>query len=138
MSTTVSTLGGGMNAVSLTARIVPAVVRGEQIFIECPSWCTVDHVEDATGHIVDIWHASGHVDLNAPTMGQAPELMAFAKIEMDRHSRIPAQRIPFITVADSSPDGYAMTPADALSFADSLEVFAAQIRAMARTAGGVA
>lgn len=123
-----------MTTIPTSPRFAPALVRGQQIWIQCPSFCTVDHVADATGHIEDIWHASDHADLIAPTMGQAPELMAFAKIEMDVYSSIPAQRVPFITVADSSPDGYAMTPADALLFADNLVAFAEKIRSMARTA----
>jgi hypothetical protein len=134
VSTTVPTSA----AVGTTARIVPAVVSGTQIFIECPPWCTVDHVADSTGHVEDIWHASDNVDLEVPRLGQASDLMAFAKIELDGYCSDPRKRVPFIAVEDASSEGYDMTPTQALEYADNLEVFAAKIRMMARTARGVA
>jgi hypothetical protein len=119
-------------------RIVPAVVRGEQIFIQCASWCTVDHVANPEGYLVDIWHMGDHANLNVPRMGQSPELMAFASIELDRHSSDPMRQVPFISVEDSSADGFDMTPDLADQFAANLEAFAEQIRMMARTARGEA
>ncbi|MCY0917009.1 hypothetical protein OS965_02310 [Streptomyces sp. H27-G5] len=127
----------GTDAIT-ASRFAPAIVRGQQIMIQCPSFCTVDHVTDSTGHIEDIWHASDSVDLNVPRLGRQPELMAFAKIQLDGYSSDPAKRTPFINVEDSSADGFDMAPAQALVYADNLEAFAARIRAMARTAAAVA
>jgi hypothetical protein len=112
---------------------VPAVVCGTRIFIECPSWCTVDHVESAEGHIEDVWHGGDYVDLSVPRIGRDSELLAFARIGIDPVSSDPAKRSAFVFVDDGG-EGYEMSPDQADVFADDLERFASQIRAMARTA----
>ncbi|MFI5985082.1 DUF6907 domain-containing protein [Streptomyces sp. NPDC051555] len=116
-------------------RIVPAMVSGQQIFVECPSWCTVDHVEHAEGFLVDLWHASNYADLNAPRIGKDPELVLFARLGIDPFASEPERQRAFITVDDGGEGAY-MTPDQADEFADNLEAFAPQIREMARTARG--
>lgn len=133
MSTTVSE--------SVTAppvhRVVPAVVSGARIFIECPSWCTIDHADSPEGHLVDIWHGSDYADLKVPRMDNTPDLLAFARLGLDPYSPKAERRTPFVTVDDGG-EGFDMTPDQADEFAANLEAFAAQIRAMARTAKDVA
>lgn len=118
-------------------RIVPAIVSGQQIFIECPSWCTVDHVASPEGHLVDVWHAGEYADLNAPRIGKDPELALFARLGIDPYASEPERRRAFVTVDDGG-EGFYMTPDLADQFAANLETFAEQIRAMARTARGAA
>lgn len=115
-------------------RIVPAIVHGRQIHIECPSFCTVDHVASPEGFIEDIWHAGDYADLMAPRMGKSPELALFARLGLDPYDSDPARHQTFVTVDDGG-EGYYMAPDQAEEFADNLEAFAARIREMARLAG---
>ncbi|MBT2477619.1 hypothetical protein [Streptomyces sp. ISL-94] len=114
-------------------RLAPAVVRGQQILIQCPSWCTIDHVAHAEGFLEDVWHCGDYADLMAPRMGKDPELALFARLGIDPYASEPARRKPFVTVDDGG-EGYYMTPDMADEFAENLTAFAEKIRAMARSA----
>jgi hypothetical protein len=119
-------------------RLVPAVVSGQQIHIECPSsWCTVDHVAKPEGFLVDVWHVGDYADLNAPRIGKDPQLVLFARLGIDPYASEPERRQAFVTVDDGG-EGFYMTPDLADQFADNLVAFAEQIRTMARTARGAA
>lgn len=115
------------------SRIVPALVSGTRIFIECFAWCTVDHVTTPEGFIEDIWHGGDYADLNVPCIGKSPDLLAFARLGVDPTSSDLAKRQAFVSVDDGG-EGYEMTPVQAVEFAGNLEVFAAQIRVMAAKA----
>lgn len=117
-----------------STRIVPAVVSGIRIHVECPAWCSVDHVASPEGDIEGVWHGSDYANLSAPRIGKTSALLAFARIGIDPASSDPARRSAFVSV-DDGREGYDMTPAQALEFADNLERFASEIRAMAATAG---
>lgn len=118
------------------SRIVPAVVSGTRIFIECPAWCTIDHVASAEGLIEDVWHGGDYANLNVPRMGKNPDLLAFARIGIDPTSSDLAKRSAFVVVDDGGDggEGYEMSPAQAVEFANSLDAFAGAIRAMAAAA----
>ncbi|MER6778450.1 MULTISPECIES: DUF6907 domain-containing protein [unclassified Streptomyces] len=118
-------------------RLVPAVVGGHQIWIECPSWCTVDHVAYSEGFLEDVWHCGDNADLFAPRIGKSPDLALYARLGLDPFDSDPGRRRAFVTVDDGS-EGFYMAPDQADQFADNLEAFAEKIRAMARTARGVA
>jgi len=115
------------------SRLVPAVVGGHQIHIECPAWCTVDHVAYAEGFLEDVWHCGGQADLYAPRIGKTPDLALYARLGLDPFDSDPARRKSFITVDDGS-EGFYMTPEQAVHFAENLDAFAEQIRGVARTA----
>ena len=102
--------------------------------MECPTWCTVDHVESPESHIEDVWHGGDYANLNAPRVGREPELLVFARLGIDPAASEPAKRSAFVFVDDGG-EGYEMSPAQALEFAENLERFASEIRAMAATAG---
>ncbi|MFF4644943.1 DUF6907 domain-containing protein [Streptomyces sp. NPDC001389] len=133
MSTTVPV----STASATLSRFVPAVVRGQRLLIECPMWCAIDHCKHPTGHLEDIWHGGNFAGLMVPRMEGEASLLAFARIGLDPYSSNPSRRSPFI-VLDDGGDSDDMTPEQAEQFADNLEAFAAQIRAMARTARGEA
>lgn len=115
------------------SRIVPAVVSGTRIYIECPAWCTVDHVDSAENHVEGVWHGGDYANLNVSRIGREPDLLAFARLGIDPGSSDPEKRSAFVFVDDGG-EGYEMSPAQALEFADNLERFAAEIRGMAATA----
>ncbi|MEU4502631.1 hypothetical protein [Streptomyces sp. NPDC024089] len=124
----------GANAPTVPSiRIVPATVSGTRVYIECPAWCTVDHVASPEGFLEDVWHGGDYANLNVPRIGRDDELFSFARLGVDPVSSDPARRNAFVFVDDGS-EGYEMSPGQADRFADNLEMFAAQIRAMAATA----
>lgn len=118
---------------AIATRFVPAIVSGTEIRIPCPIWCTVDHLADPDGCIEDVWHSSDYADLKAPHMGTGDDLIAFARLGLDPTSSNPGHRKSFVVV-EQGDEGYYMSPDQANAFADNLEAFAAEVRAMARTA----
>lgn len=120
---------------STTSRLSPALVRGTRIFIQCPAWCTVDHVDEGANHVEDIWHAGDYADLSVPNMTGKTGLLAFARIGVDEQATEPDMRNSFIVV-DEGRDGFYLTPEQADEFADNLAAFATRIREMARIAKG--
>ncbi|MFG2330186.1 DUF6907 domain-containing protein [Streptomyces sp. NPDC048604] len=117
------------------SRLVPAVASGVRVFVECPSWCTIDHTEDPNEPIEDIWHSSDHVDLKLPHLGDSDDLFTFARLGLDPTASNLQHRQTFVLVEDGG-EGYYANPDQADEFADNLEAFAAQIREMARVARG--
>ncbi|MFJ3878037.1 DUF6907 domain-containing protein [Streptomyces sp. NPDC090077] len=120
-----------------TTRVVPAVINGCTCFVECPSWCVIDHVSRPNRFLEDLWHSGTFAGLMAPSMGRDPEVTLLARLGMDPYSRNADRRSPFVNVDDGG-EGLDMTPSQAFEYADNLVAFADQIRAMARTAAGVA
>ncbi|MFF0076560.1 DUF6907 domain-containing protein [Streptomyces sp. NPDC005494] len=112
-------------------RLRPATVGGSLVHIECPAWCNSDHVE---GFLVDVYHAGESVDLLVPRMDGVPEPLLHARLNADTFGTVVPFQAPHIVLDDES-DTFAMTPAQALEFADDLVAFAAQIRALAEQAG---
>lgn len=124
-----------MDATQLSStlpRLVPAVVSGQQIYVPCPEWCSINHIADPAGALSDVWHEGDFIDLHVPRIGRNPELLAFARLSLDP-AATDARREAYITVGDGG-EGFDLTPKQALQFASNLEAFAEQIRALARTA----
>jgi hypothetical protein len=111
------------------------MVNGRRIHIECPVWCSLDHVAENMRFLEDVEHAGSLVDLMVPRMGDVPELLADARIGVDPSGSTADRRTPFVVVDDGG-EGFYMNPTQAEAFADNLIMFAMQVRAMARTAGG--
>lgn len=118
---------------TVARRLSPALIKGTKIFIQCPEWCTVDHVAANENHIEDVWHAGEYADLNVPQMNGNPELLVFARIGIDEQSDDPGMRNAFLFVDDGN-SGFYMTPEQAVDFADNLHAFAARVRGMAKQA----
>jgi hypothetical protein len=119
----------------LNSRLSPALIKGTRIYVECPDWCTVDHVDENANHVEDVWHAGDYADLEASRINGRSDLVAFARIGVDPQSNDPDMRNPFVVVDDGG-EGFYMTPEQADQFAANLDAFADRIRAMARTAKG--
>lgn len=118
---------------SLTGkRIVPALIDGSSVYLDCPTWCTIDHVRDNQKFLEDVWHSGPFADLETPRRGNTPGLMAYARIGLDPFSRDDEMRRPFIFVEDgNSAEGSYMEAEHAETFADNLIAFAEKIRGMA-------
>ncbi|MCX5336911.1 hypothetical protein [Streptomyces sp. NBC_00140] len=115
-------------------RIRPALVNGLQIFIECPEWCTDDHVAENERHLEDICHGGRMADLMLPGPSGELDLMAFARLSQETCGS-EEQRRPRVTVDDRAAGAY-LLPDEADVFADGLVSFAEQIRAMVQVARG--
>jgi hypothetical protein len=112
-------------------RIVPAMVDGQSVYLPCPAWCVIDHVQENQKFLVDVWHSGPFVDLEVPRRGNTPMLMAYARLGVDPFSSDAAMRTPFLFVEDGgSAEGSYMDAEHAERFADSLVAFAEKIRAM--------
>lgn len=114
-------------------RIVPALVNGQRIFVECPTWCSMDHVAENERHLEDLYHGGNFSDLKLRRSSGELELLMFARLGLDPYSPDPDRRMPFIVIDDGS-DCADLTPVQAEEFADSLVAFASKIRDLAITA----
>jgi hypothetical protein len=116
------------------ARLAPALVHGQLIYLQCPDWCVSDHVAENERHFEDIAHASAMTDLVVPGGDPSYRLLAHARIGSDPFGPRPEERGPFVVVDDGS-EGHHLTSAEAEVFADRLVAFAGQVRALGRTIG---
>jgi hypothetical protein len=131
MSTTVQPAReAGVSLEVQAHRLAPALIKGRRIFVECPNWCTVDHIEVAENFVEDIWHAGDYANLKVPQLKRNMDLFAFARLGFDDETDTTVVHV------DDNSEGFDMSPEQAEQFADNLEAFAAAIRAMAKTAKG--
>jgi hypothetical protein len=138
MATTVQ-LADNQPAPLTDRQIVPALVDGQTVYLECPTWCKIDHVRESQKFIEDIWHSGTFADLEAPRRGNTPSLLAYARLGSDPFSSDAAMRQAFIFVEDGSgAEGSYMEVEHAEQFADNLVAFAEKIRAMASAMRGAA
>ena len=120
-------------AASVTPRLSPALVNGNRIHIECKEWCVTDHVAENERHLEDVAHAGALTDLVVPGGEPGYRLLAHARLGADLFAPEAQDRAPFVVIDDGS-EGFHLTPKQAGQFADSLVVFAEEIRALARAA----
>jgi len=114
-------------------RIVPALIDGQRCYLECPTWCVIDHVRDNQRFIEDVWHSGEFADLEAPRRNGTPDLLAYARLGIDPFSSNEEMRRPFLFIEDgSSAEGSYMDAEHAETFADNLVAFAEKIRTMGR------
>lgn len=116
-------------------RLVPALVGrstepGTIVYVECPDWCTVDHVASRNVFLEDINHEGERAALQLPSDYSAP-----APVEVYL-SQWPASQdekgLTRLAVdVDYEVSTYGRTAA--LAFADQLVAFAANVRALAET-----
>ncbi|MFE9738844.1 DUF6907 domain-containing protein [Streptomyces sp. NPDC006477] len=128
--------GTPLGAAYPATRLVPAVVSGAEVQIECPSWCTVDHTGKTGMWLEDLSHESDFIDLEATVVGKPDGLQLFARLGQDLVSSKAYRRQPFL-VLDGGDDADDLTLDAADEFADNLVAFAAQIRELTRAARGV-
>jgi hypothetical protein len=122
-------------------RLVPAKVgrdseTGVIVYIECPNWCTEDHVIEPVRNIEDVMHRSDGANVYVPTFGYgAYPVQMHAWIESDPVAKDPQFRAAHITVQDVSGNAFAnLTPDMGEQVADELIGFASELRHQARTA----
>lgn len=122
-----------------TPRLVPALVGpadlAQAIFIPCPEWCVVDHL-DPMSCFDDIVHYSDADSVTVLTLtdNDTAHSELSLNISSDPTARDPRLRAAHIVVNDAaSVDAY-LTPDMAEELADDLITFAVKMRTAARTA----
>jgi hypothetical protein len=123
-------------AASVTPRISPALVNGQRVWLECPSWCTEDHVAANERHLEDVCHGSRAADLIVPRQDGSARLMLLTRLIAGDYGS-DEDREPLVTVDVDDVQGMYLSPKEADDFADGLVAFAEEIRALARTARGL-
>ncbi|WP_430542504.1 DUF6907 domain-containing protein [Streptomyces iconiensis] len=110
--------------------IVPALIGGARVYIECPEWCTVDHVATSERCLADLSHASTFADLHVPTGGR--EFLFHAALFSMPYAEEDPDSPPHMFVDDERQDGIRLDADGATEFADRLITMAAQVRRMAQ------
>lgn len=105
-------------------------------YVECPTFCIDDHVDEPVRNIEDIVHRGDTASVLVPTFGYgAYPIQMHATVECDPTATDPQFRAAHITVQDAGGSSYShLTPEMAERLADEAVKFAAQLRNQARTA----
>ncbi|MQY32612.1 hypothetical protein SRB17_05660 [Streptomyces sp. RB17] len=129
-------------AVPAGFRLVPTLIgrpgNVATVWIQCPTWCHIDHANDRQVAVEDVWHSGDFVDLELPHRG-GKELLAYFRLGLDPYSSDPAKRRTFVYGEDGdSVDGRYMDPQHIRDFCDRTEAAIAQLRALAEAAEATA
>ena len=118
-------------------RLVPALIgtrkNAHVAHIECPVWCTDDHMSGPAA-FEDIIHSSASEGVGITSfLKPNGDLLMYAMLQADPAATDPRLRQAHIGIEhEGVPDVH--TPEMAEAFADDLIAFALQIRTLARTA----
>jgi hypothetical protein len=108
-------------------------VNGQQVWVQCSSWCIEDHVAANERHLEDVMHGSRSADLIVQQQDGPARLVLVTRL-ISSDSGSTEEREPLVTVDFEDVQGMYLPAAEADVFADSLVAFAEQVRAMARVA----
>lgn len=132
--TTVVPVQTSGSASSVTSRLVPASIgrqgRSQTIYIECPTWCVVDHYEIREVAIEDITHYGPGSFIQVPSLLDDSTAVHewYVNITSDPASGDSRVRAAHLVVSDASPDDAHLTDVQGEELADELERMAAEIR----------
>lgn len=118
-------------------RLVPARIgtwdRNQIAYIECPNWCTEDHLESPS-YIEDIDHATLSQGITVPTFIECDDDHYWtSRLEADPNSDDERMRDVHVVAGDDSRFEARLTAEMAEQLADELIGFASQLRHQART-----
>lgn len=120
-------------------KLAPARIgRGDRkqiIYIECPNWCTQDHVENFRYDVEDITHYGDMSSVIVPTMtSDHAHFVWSVQVSSDPTASEPSLRGAHVLIDDEDTDTARLTPDMADELADELIGLASDIRHAARTA----
>ena len=128
-----------VSASPVTAGVVPRLVaasigrpgRVQTVYIECPTWCHVDHLENREVAVEDITHYGPGGGLQVPTMLNDDYAVHewYVNIISDPADADPRMRAAHLVVANGSPNDAHLTDEQGEELAVELERMAADIRA---------
>ncbi|MFJ8822392.1 DUF6907 domain-containing protein [Streptomyces sp. NPDC102467] len=121
-------------------KLVPAVIgtpaTGQQIvYIECPNWCTEDHVNEWQHSVDDVSHWGDYYGAGIPSLtAEGPVLELSARLFADPTSQDVRLREAHVLVEGLAGADAHLTPTMAEQTADDLIKLAAKLRTAARSA----
>ncbi|MGW2920380.1 DUF6907 domain-containing protein [Streptomyces angustmyceticus] len=110
------------------------VVRGQQVTVDCPAWCTHPHTE-AYRSLEDVSHHSDAISLTAPSH-QGVEQVLTARISSWPFAGDPATENPFVGFDAVGDEVAQLAPEAALAVADQVEAHVAALRALVAIISG--
>ncbi|MFB6567352.1 DUF6907 domain-containing protein [Streptomyces noursei] len=111
-------------------RQVTISVRGQQVTVDCPPWCTHPH-DETYRTLDDVSHHSDEISLTTPSYRGATEQALTARLSVWPFADDPETDHPFIAF-DAVGDEYAqLTPAAFTAFADQVIAHGYALRALA-------
>lgn len=134
---TAKAVADSIKASSEQVRLVPATIgrfdRVQTVWIECPTWCVVDH-SGREGCLEDVMHYSdaGVVQVLTMTDDVTSHSEMYVNVSLDPSASDSRLRAAHLVVNDGGRDDAYLTPDMADELADDLVAFAAQIRGKAR------
>ncbi|MFF8784783.1 DUF6907 domain-containing protein [Streptomyces sp. NPDC015125] len=107
---------------------VAVLVRGQQVTVDCPPWCTHPHSE-AYRSLEDVSHHGDAISLTAPSH-QGVEQVLTARISSWPFAGDPATTKPFIAFDAVGDEVAQLSPEAATAVADQFEAHVATFRAL--------
>lgn len=117
--------------------LAPAQIGSVVVYVQCPIWCTVDHVNESVNDVVDIMHKSDAEGVYVSSFlkcGPTHEL--FARIQLDPAASDSRLQQAHVVVEDAGSDDAYLTPemveelaAEAINFGKYLLRLGAKVRA---------
>ncbi|WP_408997670.1 DUF6907 domain-containing protein [Streptomyces scabiei] len=126
-------------AVSAAPRLVPASIgrpgRVQTAWITCPTWCTVDHVENREVALEDVTHYGPGPFVQVPTLLDDSTAVHewYVNITSDPASDDPRMRAAHLVVSAASPDDAHLTEEQGEELASELIRMGTEIRQALRT-----
>lgn len=122
-------------------RLVPAKVGRTNdtsviVFVECPNYCTEDHLGEPVGNVEDVMHRGDQSELTIESLAFAPiphQLYAYLAADPVAADEVLRSTHVVVDNADGSQSAF-LTAEMAETVADNAVKFAAQLRQLARTA----
>lgn len=120
-------------------RLAPARIgrkgRMQTVYLQCPTWCTENHVENWNNDLEDVNHYGDMGGVAVPTMERDfAQFEWYARIASDPIAAEPSLRAAHVLIGDGGADEARLTPDMADEVADEIISFASEIRSAARTA----
>lgn len=121
-------------------RLVPAKIGRTNatsviVWIQCPTWCTEDHVAEGQVAVEDITHYSDASSVSTCSFvkrGIVHDL--YASVQADPAANDPRLKAAHVVVDDGGAEMAHLTPEMTEKLADELIGFASELRHLARTA----
>ncbi|MFL4904858.1 DUF6907 domain-containing protein [Streptomyces sp. MMS24-I2-30] len=115
-------------------RLVPASIgrpgRVQTVYVSCPSWCVVDHVENREVAVEDVTHYGPGSFVQVPTMLDDSVAVHewYVNVISDPAHEDARMRAAHLVVSNAGPDDAHLSEAQALELAGELERMAGEIR----------
>ncbi len=118
-----------------TGRHVAALVRGQRVFVECPSWCTHPHAESYRS-LEDVSHHGDAVQLFAPSYNGVIEAVLAARVSSWPFAGDSETAVPFVAFDPVGDEVAQLTPEALTAFADQVIAHGYALRALAASITG--